>query len=160
MEEPNTWIEIGKLVGVRLPRFGILQKRAQQKIVDVQNQLLQAQSEMMQMDIVTNEALEYYSLLIQKLQQAVNRQSEYFPLMSLNMIMSAIKRKIRLRSAIRNNKNILITANMIQKLLINYLDKPYGEILKLALFELEMIIEEVRMNMVFIRVQSNNLFLN
>ena len=149
MEEPNTWIEIGKLVGVRLPRFGILQKRAQQKIVDVQNQLLRAQSEMMQMDIVTNEALEYYSLLIQKLQQAVNRQSEYFPLMSLNMIMSAIKRKIRLRSAIRNNKNILITANMIQKLLINYLDKPYGEILKLALFELEMIIEEVRMNMVF-----------
>lgn len=149
MEEPNAWIEIGKLAGISLPRFGNLQKKAEKKIENIQNLLLHAQSEMMQMDTVTDEALEYYSLLIQKLQQALNRQSEYFPLMSLNMIMSAIKRKIRLRSAIRNYKNIVVCAGMLKNLLSKYLDKPYGEIINLALFELEMITEEVKMNMMF-----------
>lgn len=143
MEELNAWIEIGKIVGIKIPNFSKILKKGQKSIEKLQNLLLLAQSKMSNLDIVMDEDLDFFSMLMLKFQQAVNKQSEYIPLMSLKIIMTAVKRKLRLRSAFKYYKKIVISVGMLENLLKNYLDKPYVEIINLALFELGLIKEEV-----------------
>lgn len=144
MEDLKVWIDIGQILNIKKTKFETIFKQSYKTIEDIQKSLIKIQEIMSCLEIVTEESVEYYSNTIQKLQKNLIKQSECIPLKSLNLIVCVIKSKMRLRGTRINYFRILNACKVLKRVLSNFLDAPYKDIICMALFELDMIKEEIK----------------
>ena len=144
MEDLQAWIHIGQILNIKKTKFEMISKQSCKNIEEIQKNLIKIQENMSCLEIVTEELVEFYSNTIQILQRNLIKQSEFIPLKSLNLIVSVIKGKMRLRGTRINYARILNACKGLKRVLSNFLETSYKDIIYMALFEIDMIKEEIK----------------
>lgn len=144
MEDLSKWIAIGKRVGLNISKFRSIKRVIYHNLELIQQTLHRLHEQCTLKHGSGQEHSLHLAKCYENLERAYSKQSEYIVLTSLRIIIEKVQ-SIPLRTKRRASRNNLTECCYILiEELENHLEKPYSELVRLGLNEVNLVLSTLR----------------
>jgi hypothetical protein len=138
MEELKAWIKIGKDIGANKLKFNFLKNEVIFNLEKIQSGIYTIQSSVINSREPSEELLTDYANRIKELENKFVKLRHYITLKSIKIIFNKFQKTIFTLKSVFRVKKYIKSCYQIKNLLQDHLSKPYADIIRLAILEIEL----------------------